>query len=123
MKRGIGLGAVAAVALAIGACSPKPPSCSEPVPPRTIDATTATEAQMQAAHDVVERFIKSSDQYQDCLVAALKEHDKNPSFVSRFYDDGFRTNVEKLLRANQAQKEKVGNGFNEAARTYNTLHP
>src|SRR5690349_12516102 len=113
MKWGIGVCVVALGALALSACTPKPPACSEPIPPKTVDGSTATESQMLEARDVVQRFIKQSDGYQDCLNAALKEHDKNPSWLSRYYDDGFRADIVRRKLANQKVKEKVGNGFNQ----------
>src|ERR1041384_4384535 len=46
-------------------------SCVDPIPPVAVNGATASEQQMKDAHDDVTNFIKSSDDYQSCLLADL----------------------------------------------------
>ena len=41
--------------------------CSAPIPPASIDGSTATMAQIKSAKQDVLTFLKQSDDYQDCV--------------------------------------------------------
>jgi predicted ribosome quality control (RQC) complex YloA/Tae2 family protein len=99
--------------------------CSAPIPPAAVDGSTATLAQVKAAHQDVVTFLKQSDDYQDCLNRALaeaadaakKDKDKKP------LDPEIIAQHDRLQKSNQSLKEKVGNEFNAAATAYNAKHP
>jgi len=100
-------------------------SCFEPYAPAAIDGSAATEAQMKSAHDDVVNFIKSSDDYQNCLNAdylaqereAKKQKDPKP------LDPSIKADLNAKLVKNQADKEKVGAEFNTAVQAYKAKHP
>lgn len=100
-------------------------SCNEPYAPAAVDGSTATEAQMKSAHDDVTNFIKSSDDYQNCLNAdymaqereAKKQKDPKP------LDPSIKADVQAKLAKNQSEKEKVGAEFNTAVQAYKAKHP
>jgi hypothetical protein len=104
-------------------CAPEPPSCIAPGAPPTVDGSTANERQMSKAHDAVVLFQKRSDDYQTCLVKAIKDHHSNPPFFSRFYDDGFEAKLEERKHKNQLEKERVVSEFNAGVRLFNEIHP
>lgn len=78
---------------------------------------------MTKAHDDVVRFQKASDGYQTCLVKAINDHQNNPPFFSRFYDDGLEVKLEAEKHHNQLEKERVVAEFNAGVRLYNEIHP
>jgi hypothetical protein len=80
--------------------------CDVPVAPLAIDGASATEQQMEAAHDAVKMFIRNSDRYQDCL--------------GRVGDDQFSKNqeVQSAISANQADKQQVGDAYNAAVEVF-----
>lgn len=100
-------------------------SCYEPIPPAAVDGGAATEAQMKAALSDVKDFIRSSDDYQDCLnsqLAALKRKaaaskDKQP------LDPAIQADVTARQDKNQKMKERVGAEFNAAVAAYKAKHP
>src|SRR5689334_10351508 len=98
-----GLFGLLAISAAIAGCAPKEPSCKTPIAPATVDGSTATERQMSDAHDAVVAFQKQSDDYQTCLVKAIRDHHHNPPFFSRFYDDGLEPKLEEQKHKNQLE--------------------
>ena len=100
-------------------------SCYEPYPPAAIDGTTATEAQMKSAMKDVSDFIKSSDDYQNCMNAqfiemqrkAKESKDKKP------LDPAISQTVQAKIDANQKLKERVGNEFNTSVNAFKAAHP
>jgi hypothetical protein len=74
--------------------------CSQPYAPETkLDPAAGKDAVTQLRQDV-QAFITASDVYQKCLVDAAKS------------DVGFKNQAEKLVEANQQDKERVGKAFN-----------
>ncbi len=121
-KYGMAALVVAASAVPALAASSK---CMAPVAPAAVDGSTATEAQMKGAHDDVANFIKSSDDYQQCLIDDLNAQKeaaaaaKDPKPLDPSVEDGVNAKIE----ANQHLKEKVGSEFNAAVMAYKAKHP
>ena len=102
-------------------------SCYEPIAPAAVDGSTATEAQMKASLSDVKDFIKSSDDYQTCLLSdfqqqkrdASKQKDKDKQKL----DPSIEADVNARIAKNQKLKEQVGGEYNAAATAYKAKHP
>jgi len=100
-------------------------SCSEPYPPTAVDGGTVTFDQLKAAAHDANLFMKSSDDYQNCLnsdymaqaQAAAKSKGKKP------LDPSIKADVEAKIASNQKEKEKVGNEFQAAVAAFKAKHP
>jgi hypothetical protein len=121
-KFGLAVAAVlvsAAPAMAADACG------GAPIAPASVDGSKVTEAQMKDAHDDVVNFIKSSDDYQSCVMADLDRQRreaakaKDPKPLNQSIVDGANAKV----AANQKTKEKVGAEYNAAVHDYKAAHP
>ena len=97
--------------------------CVNPVAPAAIDGSTATKEQMLAAHGDVLNFLKSSDDYQDCLDAAYKEQKEKAIKDKKPLDPQVAQQVDDEIAANQRMKEKVGAEYNAAVVAYKAKHP
>lgn len=97
--------------------------CVDPVAPAAIDGSTATKEQMQAAHGDVMNFLKSSDDYQDCLDATYKEQKEKALKDKKPLDPQIGQQVDNEITANQQMKEKVGAEYNAAVAAYKVKHP
>jgi hypothetical protein len=98
-------------------------TCSEPLPPVAVDGSMASEAQMKSAHDDVMSFIKSSDDYQECLNADLTAQKLQAKKDKKPLDPSATAGVADKLQKNQAIKEKVGGEYNTAVAAYKAKHP
>ncbi len=78
--------------------------CSQPTPPRSIDGTSATQAEMAVAHDEVVAFMRASDVYQTCVLSHARTSDD--------------PRARAIIAANQDLKERVGAAFNSAVLAY-----
>src|ERR1700748_2246206 len=95
--------------------------------PAALDGSTATEAQVKAEHADVMDFLKSSDDYQTCLLSdlaaqkkkAAQSQDKNKVP----FDTSIESDVNAKIAANQKLKEQVGGEYNAAAKAYLAKHP
>jgi hypothetical protein len=90
--------------------------CQEPYGPVLPDAATTTKAELRAIKAEVEAFIRDSDNYQSCLWHLIDEKDKKGKPVLS------QSDIAKLTRradSNQAEKEAIGNGFNQLVKTVN----
>jgi hypothetical protein len=121
-KFGLAVAAVlvsAAPAMAADACG------GAPIAPAAVDGSKVTEAQMKDAHDDVVTFIKSSDDYQSCVMADLDRQRreaakaKDPKPLPQSVVDTANAKV----AANQKTKEKVGAEYNAAVHDYKAAHP
>ena len=102
--------------------------CVDPIAPTAVDGAHASQQQMKDAHADVVDFMKSSDDYQQCLIdqvrsakadAAKHAGDKgHPAF-----DPAIETNANAKIDANQRLKEKVGAEYNAAVAGYKATHP
>ncbi|HEY4265981.1 MAG TPA: hypothetical protein VGM72_11735 [Micropepsaceae bacterium] len=121
MTRGILLTAAALAMLAAPAFAQD--RCSAPLAPTVPDGKTASIAQLsQSAKDVV-AFIKASDDYQTCLLAAIAEQDKLAKDPKNPPDPAIKKGLETKGDANQKEKERVGGEYNKSAAAYKTAHP
>lgn len=110
--------AVAAPALAAG--------CNEPFAPEVaVNGSTATEQQMKDAVKDFKTFQNASNDYQACLLADLKAQQaaaakaKDPKPL----DPSIAAAVDARIKANQAEKEKVGGELNAQIVAYKQKHP
>ena len=85
-------------------------SCQEPYGPVLPDAATVTDVQLQAVKADVLAFIRDSDAYQACLVAAMSEADKSKDGKMT---DGQKAAVYRRIDASQKEKEAIGNEYNK----------
>lgn len=97
--------------------------CSDPIAPAAVDGSTATEAQMHAAHDDVVNFLHASDEYQQCLFQDLNQQKMAAAKAKKPFDDAIETAVGTRVDANQKLKERVGGEYNAAAHAYQAKHP
>jgi hypothetical protein len=118
-------GLAAAVLLISAAPALAQSGCSSPVAPAAVDGAKATEAQMKGAHDDVVNFIKSSDDYQSCMVNDLARQKKEAAAVKdpKPLDPSIAQGVAAKIDANQRMKEKVGAEYNAAVVAYKGAHP
>jgi hypothetical protein len=98
-------------------------TCTAPIAPAALDATTATQAQMVAGINAVKAFIAASDTYQACLGDGLKAQKDAAAAAKQPFDPAIEKGVMAKVDDNQAQKEKVGAEINAAVGTYKKLHP
>lgn len=117
--------ALAAAALMISAAPALAAGgCDEPYAPAAVDGSKATEAQMKGAHDDVMNFMKSSDDYQSCLLDDLKNQEAQAAKAKdpKPLDPSIAAAVNKKVDDNQKMKEKVGSEFNAAVMAYKAAH-
>jgi len=117
------LGLVAGLVLVSAAPAWAESACSEPIAPAAVDGSTATTAQMNAAHDDVMTFLKQSDDYQVCLLKELNDAKADAVKNKKDLDPSIEAGVDAKVQANQALKEKVGAEFNAAVVAYKAKHP
>src|ERR1700744_4999800 len=91
--------------------------CSDPIAPTAVSGGTATEQQMKDAKADVLNFMKSSDDYQQCLInqvkAAKADAAKHAGDKSgKTFDPATETAANAKIDANQRLKEKVGAEYN-----------
>jgi hypothetical protein len=98
-------------------------SCSDPIPPATIDGRTATKDQMSQMRDDVVNYIKASDDYQACLFADLKAKQAQAVKDKKDLPSSVADGVNAKVQENQKEKEKVGGEFNAAVVAYKGKHP
>lgn len=91
-------------------------SCQEPFGPVLPKAASVTEAQLASIKDEVVTFIKDSDAYQACLVAAMNTADRSKD---EKMSDGEKAAINRRIASNQREKEAIGNGYNELVRVVN----
>jgi hypothetical protein len=97
--------------------------CVDPIAPAAIDGGTATKAQMEAARGDVMNFIKSSDDFQDCLDASYNEQKQKAFKDKKPLDPQIGQQIDAEITANQRMKEKIGAEFNAAVAAYKAKHP
>jgi len=98
-------------------------NCYQPVPPAALNGATATKDQMAAARSDVMDFIKSSDDYQDCMDAEFKEKQRKAQKDNKPLPPDAAKAVDDAIAANQRDKEKVGAEFNASVAAYKVKHP
>lgn len=100
-------------------------SCYEPIAPAALNGSTATEAQLKSSHDEVMDFIKSSDDYQTCLLSdlAAQKREAKKAKDPKPLDPSIEADVKARVDKNQKLKEQVGNEYNAAVHGYQAAHP
>src|ERR1700687_3703367 len=112
MSRGICLSTVALVMLAAPAFAQD--KCSAPIAPVVPNGRTASASDLVQANRDVVAFIKSSDDYQSCLLADLQSQidaakdDKDKKGL----DPAIKKAIEAKGDANPKLKETAGTAFN-----------
>lgn len=122
----IGLGLIAALALNSAATAdPIPLNIAKEVSSRCgyspigsviIAGATATKEEMERGKVQVQRFMKDTDLFQNCVIAvavALKDKLTEADKVA----------VQKIIDDSQKEKESIGAEYNQAVDAYNTAHP
>jgi hypothetical protein len=123
MTRGICLSTIALVMLAAPAFAQD--KCSAPIAPVVPNGRTATVADLVQANKDVVAFIKSSDDYQSCLLADLQAQldQAKDNKDKKGLDPAIKKAIEARGDANQKLKETVGKAYNTAAAAYKAAHP
>jgi hypothetical protein len=123
MTRGICLSTVALVMLAAPAFAQD--KCMAPIAPVIPNGRTAAVADLVQANKDVVSFIKSSDDYQSCLLADLQSQidAAKDNKDKKGLDPAIKKAIEAKGDANQKQKEAVGKAYNAAAAAYKQAHP
>ena len=121
MTRGILLTAAAFVMLAAPAFAQD--KCSAPNAPVVPNGRTAATAELVQAQKDVVAFIRSSDDYQVCILAAITASENEAKENKKAPDPAIRKALEAKGDANQKLKETVGKAYNAAAAAYKQAHP
>ena len=121
MTRGILLTTAAFVMLAAPAFAQD--KCSAPNAPTIPNGKTAATAELVQAQKDVVAFIKSSDDYQICILAAITAAENEAKENKKAPDPAIRKALEAKGDANQKLKETVGKAYNAAAAAYKQAHP
>ncbi|HVU21569.1 MAG TPA: hypothetical protein VHE09_12630 [Rhizomicrobium sp.] len=124
MLRNLSLASVMVLAMAAPALADAS-ACYEPIAPAAVDGNTATEAQLMASQSDVKDFLKSSDDYQTCLISDLQEQKRQAarSKDKKPLDPSIEADVNAKIAKNQKLKEQVGAEFNNAVHAYQAKHP
>jgi hypothetical protein len=121
MSRGILLTAAAFVMLAAPALAQD--KCAAPVAPVVPNGRTAATAELVQAQKDVVAFIRASDDYQVCILAAITTAENEAKDAKKAPDPAIRKALEAKGDANQKLKETVGKAYNTAAAAYKAAHP
>jgi hypothetical protein len=121
MNRGIFLSAAALMMLAGPAMAQN--RCVTPNAPLVPDGKTATAAQLIATSADVKKFIKDSDDYQNCLLTDLATQQDQAKKDKKELDPTVKAAIESKGDSNQKDKERVGKEYNAAAVAYRAAHP
>ena len=120
MTRGILLTAAGFVMLAAPALAQD--KCAGPVAPVVPNGRTAATAELVQAQKDVVAFIKASDEYQVCILAAITAAENEAKDAKKAPDPAIRKALEAKGDANQKLKETVGKAYNTAAAAYKAAH-
>jgi hypothetical protein len=123
MLKTLGLAVALAAVSAAPAFAQNLSNCAEPIAPAALDGGSATTAQMNSAHDDVMTFIKSSDDYQLCLLHEEKLLNDAAVKAKKDPDPAIDASVKAKVQANQSLKEKIGAEYNAAVVGYKAKHP
>lgn len=98
-------------------------ACTRPEAPAAVDGTSATMEQLLAAKSAVTDFIAASDTFQTCVINDLDAQKKAAKAAKTKLDPAIAKAADASVSANQADKERVGQAFNSAAKAYKAAHP
>ncbi|MBV8800542.1 MAG: hypothetical protein JO208_12140 [Alphaproteobacteria bacterium] len=94
------------------------PACVAPDAPQTVDGNTATQDEIDAAHRQVEKFIRDSDSYQQCLGRALGSRQDLAFSTHSSVPVRIVKQIERKGAENQKEKERVGREYNAAVAVF-----
>ena len=97
-------------------------SCSEPIPPATVNGSGASEKQINDATKDVKLFLKQSSDYQECLMQDLKAQQAAAARNKKELDPSVAGEVQAKLDENQKVKERVGTELNTAVVQFCQTH-
>lgn len=98
--------------------------CQRPaVPAAKVDGAKATMEEMTAAKDAVMGFMTASDAYQACVIEELQAKKAEAAVAKTKLAPGLAKAADANIKANQADKERVGADFNAAAKAFKAAHP
>ena len=120
MTRGILLTAAGFVMLAAPALAQD--KCAGPVAPVVPNGRTAATAELVQAQKDVVAFIRSSDDCQVCILAAITAAENEAKENKKAPDPAIKKALEAKGDANQKLKETVGKAYNTAAAAYKAAH-
>lgn len=92
------------------------PACDAPAAPAI--GTPASQGDLDAAHAVVQDFMRVSDSYQRCLGLALGKQQDTAFFMHSNVPRHIVKQIEGKVAANQKQKEQVAAAYNSAAQSF-----
>ncbi|MBV9992044.1 MAG: hypothetical protein JOZ72_12220 [Alphaproteobacteria bacterium] len=96
------------------------PACDAPAAPAI--GAPATAAELDAAHDAANGFMRVSDSYQQCLGRALGKQQNTAFFMHSNVPVHIVKQIEGKAAANQKQKEQVAAAYNAAAQAFSARH-
>ena len=98
--------------------------CQRPTAPSAkIDGAKATVDEIQALRKDVMAFMTASDEYQTCLIDEVKAKREAATAAKAKLDPAIAKAADNNIKANQADKERVGADFNAASKAYKAAHP
>lgn len=86
--------------------------CQEPFGPVMPPAAGITQDKLREARAEVQRFIKESDAYQECLLTVMRD-------PAEKLTDAQKAAINRRIESNQKEKEAIGAAYNELVKTYN----
>jgi hypothetical protein len=98
-------------------------NCIAPFAPTVPDGATATQEDMDKVRGEVLAFLSDSDSYQSCILVYIRQMEEEARRKDEPVSQGDRAELVRLANANQRLKERTGEAFNVAVRTFNALHP
>jgi len=98
-------------------------ACTRPQAPAPLDGKTATLDQVLAKKNDVTAFMTASDTYQSCLIDALAAQRAAAKANKTEVPASAVKDANAQLDANQTDKVKVGQAFNDAVHVFRASHP
>jgi Skp family chaperone for outer membrane proteins len=114
-----------AVAAAFGLAGPAlaQGACVRPTAPAALDGATATMDQLKENQQATKTFIADSDLFQDCVIKDLTAQREAAKAAKKKLDKSVAETADAQISANQKDKAKAGEAFNNAVKAYKAAHP
>lgn len=98
--------------------------CQRPsAPAAKLDGAKATMEEMMAAKNAVMSFMTASDEYQGCVLGELDAKKAEAAAAKTKLSKAVSKEADDKIKANQADKERVGADFNAAAKAFKAASP
>jgi hypothetical protein len=97
--------------------------CVKPAAPKVPSGSSATKEQLLAARSDVQKFIKSADDYMDCVNLVLVQAREKATADKKDVDPALVTDTTAKVNDMQKLKETVGNEMNKSISVYLAAHP